>query len=279
MSEVKTINRSMIHQYDLIKKVAEATGETDKKVWDLVGYEFEDFYKNGHYDLFEHPYCYFVVHNKAFKPHNIWTTKLYEMVTKEKFLNWVYIADEDEKDALFISGSFRAFMECFNRLVKYMSIPLAEEYSAVFGYLERKENGKAHNKSNTCDLLTRDEFIKEAKRYKNHPEILYRCLPHTVLIEDINIEMMLNISRHRLISSTINPKANKMVITATEEVWDHIFNSNLTSNYGPVNKDDTFKTYDLIAYTLRDMFETYKIDESLRKQYDVVDHTRIILRG
>jgi hypothetical protein len=121
-------------------------------------------------------------------------------------------------------------------------------------------------------------LIKEAKRYKNHPEILYRCLPHTVLIEDINIETMLNISRHRLISSTINPKANKMVITATEEVWDHIFNSNLTSNYGPVNKDDTFKTYDLIAYTLRDMFETYKIDESLRKQYDVVDHTRIILR-
>ena len=130
--------------------------------------------------LLEHDYCYFVVHNEAFKDHNIWTTKLYDMVTKEKYLNWAYIADDKEKDALFISGSFRAFIECYSKLVKYMAHPLKDTYPEVFKDLQMKIEGKAHNKYNVCKMCTREEFIKEAKAYPKHPEILQICLPHTI---------------------------------------------------------------------------------------------------
>lgn len=168
---IEKVGRICYKSEDLI-----AEGTDEKFVKMLLG--------NNHLAMLEHEFCYFVVHNEAFKDHNIWTTKLYDMVTKEKYLNWAYIADEKQKDALFISGSFRAFIECYSKLVKYMAHPLKDTYPLLFANLQMKIEGKAHNKYNVCKMLTREEFIKEAEAYPNHPEIFQKCLPHTMLFTE-----------------------------------------------------------------------------------------------
>lgn len=169
-----------IHPYEFMEKVGRVCYKSEDRITEGSAEKMIKALKNSkHYAILEHEHLYFELSNRFM------TNLLVDMALNNERLTYFNITNDPMNKIHILSGSFRSFIELFERNKEYnnphlklIESELKLKYPLVFGEFNRVDTIGLSQIFNDidCVLLSREdfEFI-----YHDWSEVLFKHLIHT----------------------------------------------------------------------------------------------------
>lgn len=168
-----------IHPYEFMEKVGRVCYKSEDKITDGSAVKMMiALKKSKHYAILEHEHLYFEMSGRfmnSFLAETKYISELYKDIHILKYFN---ITNDASSDVYVLSGSFRSFIELFEKGYKGFTLDvilwsLQKKYSLMFGdnLIEFYDYS-----TDDCKLLIRAEF---EERYADYPDVLHNHLIHT----------------------------------------------------------------------------------------------------
>ena len=167
-----------IHPYMFMEKVGRVCYKSEDKIDDGSAVKMMSALKKSkHYAILEHEHLYFEM-SERFMNGFLADMKYIADATYENPLKYFNITNDTKFDLYVLSGSFRSFIELFEKGYEGFTLDtilcnLQNSYSLMFG--DNKANIAKCSKFD-CELITRQEF---EERYEEYPDVLHNHLIHT----------------------------------------------------------------------------------------------------
>lgn len=176
-----------MHPYRFIEKVARVCYKSEDKISENSDLDMiENLKHRKHFAMFEHEYVYFKF--SLISMLNIMIDNTVALVGDPSIIKYINVCDR------FMSCSFRAIIDIFEKLNGYNEEDLLDEWLVIYdklhdAYPEVFDNENLLNllgnyteeMYNSIELLDRDKFLEKTSYYGlPTSDIQFKCLPYTI---------------------------------------------------------------------------------------------------